>query len=166
MKITGSPSTEKSRWLPRVARVILGMFLSLLWACARPTGTSPEGSQNGQNGTPYTGLWIAPESDKTSFELDLVQNGLLIEGYHAALVGDAGNIEAALRTDRDAASVRGRVEGDGRAVVRFELRKYKGSGEATLTLSGGRLKWKLISASGDVVLPKSCVLLKQSSASH
>lgn len=166
MTFSGAISIKKSRGLPLLSFVILCLFSLLVSACVGQAGKPSSASQKAQNGSPYTGLWIAPENDKTSFELDLIQNGPWIEGYHAALVGETGNIEAALRTDAGAASLRGRVEADGRAVVKFELRKYKGSGEAILSLSGGRLKWKLISASGEVVLPKSCVLLKQSEGVH
>jgi hypothetical protein len=114
----------------------------------------------------YTGLWVAPETDKVFFELDLTQNGSAIEGYHAALIGENGSIEAALRTDREPPSIQGEVRADGSALVHFRLRKSLGEGEAVLTLRGDRLKWKLNSASGSPVLPKSCVLLKQAGATH
>jgi hypothetical protein len=166
MKINDSPGIRKLIGHRALAAVALCVPLLFLSACASSNVTAQEGGQKKLTESPYTGLWVAPENDKTSFELDLTQNGSLIEGYHAALVGDTGNIEAALRTDREGASVRGSVGGDGFATVKFELRKYRGSGEATLSLKGDRLKWKLTSTSGDSVLPKTCVLFKQMSALH
>jgi hypothetical protein len=106
---------------------------------------------------------VAPETDKISFELDLIQRDLVLEGYHAALIGESGAIEVALRSDREPPSVRGRIDAEGRALVHFELRKNAGSGEAMLRVSGNKLTWKLLSVSGAAVLPKSCVLQKQSS---
>ena len=131
------------------------MVVALLAGCTSPSHPGPEASERTPNRLSFTGLWVAPETDKTSFELDLSQHGQELEGYHAALVGDTGNIEAALRLDREPPSVRGRVGDDGRAQVRFELRKSSGFGEAVLTLSGDKLRWRLLSSSGASVLPKS-----------
>lgn len=142
------------------------LILLLLSGCSAPSKSASRVSPKPQKGLSYTGLWVAPEDDNTSFELDLVQNGVLIEGYHAALIPETGNIEAALRTDRDPPSVRGRLVENGSVTVHFELRRSKGSGEAVLTTKGDKLKWKLISTSGASVLPKSCVLLRQAATEH
>ena len=146
----------------------VGVFLILLLflGCSAPSKSASTVPPKPQKGLSYTGLWVAPENDKTSFELDLEQNGTLVEGYHAALVPETGNIEAALRTDRDEPSVRGRIVENGRVTVHFELRRSAGSGEAVLTTKGDTLKWKIISSSGASVLPKSCVLLRQAASEH
>lgn len=142
------------------------LLLLLLSGCSTPSKSASTVPPKIQKGLSYTGLWVAPEDDKTSFELDLVQNGSLIEGYHAALVPETGNIEAALRTDRDPPSVRGRILENNSVKVHFELRRSAGSGEAVLTTKGDKLKWQLISSSGASVLPKSCVLLRQAATDH
>lgn len=142
------------------------LLLLLLSGCGAPSKSASTAPSKIQKGLSYTGLWVAPEDDKTSFELDLVQNGSFVEGYHAALVPETGNIEAALRTDRDPPSVRGQIFENGSVTVHFELRRSKGSGEAVLTTKGDKLKWKLISSSGVSALPKSCVLLRQTATEH
>lgn len=147
-------------------RHLLLLFVFGFSSCSFSPASRPPSGGNSGKAAVYTGLWIAPETDKTFFELDLTQNGSVIQGYHAALIEETGSIEAALRTDHDVPSIQGEVRNDGSAVVRFRLRKAVGEGEAVLTLRGDRLKWRLISATGAPVLPKSCNLLKQAGAVH
>ena len=146
--------------------LLLGLLLLGLAGCVHSPPIAAGKSGTGAGEGAYTGLWVAPENDKISFELDLTQRNLLLEGYHAALVGDSGAIEVALPSDREPPSVRGRIDAEGRAWVHFELRKSAGSGEAMLRVSGNKLTWKLLSVSGAEVLPKSCVLLKQAGPTH
>ena len=145
--------------------LLLLLVLLLAGCSSAPRGADGIGTKSSLNPS-FTGLWVAAETDKTSFELDLTQVGTAIEGYHAALVGQAGLIEVALRTDPEPPSVRGRVSAVGRASVQFQLRKSSGSGEALLTIKGDRLKWQLISVSGAAQLPKKCVLYRQSGPAH
>ena len=145
-------------------RVLLLLLFLFLQGCASG-GASRVASKPGSNPS-FTGLWVVPETDKTSFELDLVQTGTAVEGYHAALVGKTAQIEAALRSDREPPSVYGRIGSEGKALVQFQLRKGAGAGEALLTLNGDKLRWKLVSSSGASLLPKSCVLFRQGGAAH
>lgn len=166
MESLGCNSQQKIGKSQICSRAILLYFLFLLPSCIAPSPTSSTSSTKVRNNSSYTGLWVAPEDDKTSFELDLEQSGLLLEGYHAALDPNTANIEAALRTDRDPPSVRGQISEKGSAIVRFDLRRGVGGGEAVLTMNGDKLKWKIISSTGASVLPKSCVLFRQSAAEH
>ena len=115
---------------------------------------------------PFTGLWVAPESESVSFELDLKQTATHIEGYHAVLVMPNGRIEVALPTDGGQPSVKGDLVSRSTAMVRYVLRKNAGSGEGTLTLSGNKLVWKLTHSSGENCFPATCSLLLQKPSAH
>jgi hypothetical protein len=154
------------RWCSKPLGNVLLLLALILGGCVSGSrGTATAKAKPPLNAS-FTGLWLAPESDKTSFELDLTQVGTAIEGYHAALVGETGQIEAALRTDPKPPSVRGRVSEEGKAVVQFQLRKSSGGGEALLSLRGDRLKWEVTSLWGEARLPKRCVLYKQSPSGY
>jgi hypothetical protein len=115
---------------------------------------------------PFTGLWIAPESQAVSFELDLRQSGSHIEGYHAVLVLPGGRIEVALPTDGKPPSVQGDLLSSSVAKVSYQLRNGAGSGEATLTRRGNKMNWHLLSATGEQCLPVDCPLERQTVAPH
>ena len=115
---------------------------------------------------PFTGLWVAPESESVSFELDLKQTAAHIEGYHAVLVMPSGRIEVSLPTDGGQPSVKGDLISTNTARVRYVLRKNAGSGEGTITLNGKKIVWKLLQSSGENVFPATCSLLLQKPASH
>jgi hypothetical protein len=138
-------------------RLILSVVACILQSCA----TSPEGQK-----TMFGGLWIAPESEASSFELDLTQNGPRIEGYHAALVKGSGQIEVALPSDGDPPSVTGTTTDRSSARVRFKLRRGKGGGEALLVRKWDKLIWTVTQSEGEALLPQTCTLKRQASAPH
>ncbi len=149
----------------KLNRSVLLLLSFLFFQGCASEGASRAAAQPGAKPS-FTGLWVVPETDKTSFELDLVQTGAAVEGYHAALVGKTAQIEAALRSDREPPSIHGQIGSEGKALVQFQLRKGAGAGEALLTLNGDKLRWQLVSSSGASLLPRSCVLFRQGGAVH
>lgn len=115
---------------------------------------------------PFTGLWVAPETESVSFELDLKQTASHIEGYHALLVMPGGRIEVALPTDGGQPSVKGDLISKNTARIRYVLRKNAGSGEGTITLHGKKIVWQLIHATGENCFPATCSLILQKPSAH
>ncbi len=114
----------------------------------------------------FTGLWIAPDSEKALFELDLVRKGDRLEGYHSAILSGGNQIDSILRADNAAPSIMGTVK-DGGARVQFEVRNRTGTGEAFLKLvSGKKMLWTRLSTSGGQTLPETCVLIRQPRPKH
>jgi len=114
----------------------------------------------------YTGVWIAPDSESALFELDLVQNGKRIEGYHSAILTGGNQIDAVLRADNAAPSIRGAVI-EGGAHVDFEVRNRQGSGDAFLKMvTHNKVIWTRERSSGGQTLPESCVLIRQAPTTH
>ncbi len=142
----------KAMWLPILA------CLFLISACASAPSTRSSSAS-------FTGLWVAPESEKTSFELDLVQTGDRIEGYHAVILPGTLGIDAPLRADGAPYSIQGAVtERVGR--VRFSARKGESRGEAQIALKNNRLQWRILSSNGSALLPTSCELYRQPIVAH
>ena len=139
-------------YYPQMKRVFFSFIVTLfLSACATQT---------------YTGLWIAPDSESALFELDLVQTGERIEGYHSAVLTGGNQIDAVLRADNAAPSIRGTViKGD--AHVDFEVRHRQGNGDAILKkMSYNKILWTRGRSSGGQSLPESCVLVRQANQPH
>lgn len=136
----------------QMKRVIFSFIVALgLSACASRT---------------YTGLWIAPDSESALFELDLVQNGERIEGYHSAILTGGNQIDAVLRADNASPSIRGALVAGG-ARVDFELRNRQGNGDALLKMvTHNKMIWTRGRSSGGQTLPESCVLIRQAPPPH
>lgn len=114
----------------------------------------------------FTGLWIAPDSEKVLFELDLVRKGDRVEGYHSAILSGGNQIDSVLRADNAAPSIMGTVV-DGGARVQFEVRNRAGGGEAFMKLvSGKKMVWTRISTSGGQTVPETCILIRQPQPKH
>ena len=114
----------------------------------------------------FTGVWIASESEKALFELDLVRKGNRVEGYHSAILTGSNQIDAVLRADKAAPSIMGTLQ-EGGARVQYEVRNRTGSGEAFLELkSRKKLIWRRLSTSGDPTLPETCLLIRQDPPAH
>lgn len=138
-------------------RLVLLATACILQSCA---------SSSESKKTVFGGLWIAPESEANSFELDLTQSGTQVQGYHAALVKDSGQIEVALPSDGDPPSITGATTDASTAKVHFKLRRGKGSGEALLVRKWDKLIWTVTQAEGDALLPQTCILKRQATTPH
>lgn len=137
------------------------LFL-LVAACILPScASSPDGPK-----TVFGGLWIAPESEANSFELDLTQNGTQVQGYHAALVKGSGQIEVALPSDGEPPSLSGTTTDTSTARVHFKLRRGKGGGEALLVRKSDKLIWTVTQTEGEALLPQTCILKRQATTPH
>jgi hypothetical protein len=107
-------------------------------------------------GGDFTGTWASKTTDAITFALDLKQKGSRVEGYHNA-VAQGGRRVDDVQPDTGQPSVSGSVRGRV-AHVTFNSGYGDGTGEATITLNGNRLEWKIIKSSGMHYLPSASVL--------
>jgi hypothetical protein len=107
----------------------------------------------------FTGSWASKANGDFEFSLDLTQKGNRLEGYHTAVALHGRRIDAVLPSDGPP-SVAGIISG-GVAEVHFQSGYSDATGEATISLHGNKLEWKIIKSSGAHYLPESCVLYRQ-----
>jgi hypothetical protein len=104
----------------------------------------------------FTGTWASKTTDAITFSLDLKQRGSRIEGYHNA-VAQGGRRVDDVQPDTGHPSISGSVQGRV-AYVTFSSGYGDGTGEATITLNGNKLDWKITKSSGMHYLPSASVL--------
>ena len=111
----------------------------------------------------FTGSWGSKADDAVAFSLDLTQAGNHIEGYHSA-VAQHGNRIDAVTPDDGQPSITGDVS-EGVAHLRFRSgysdATDAATGEATITISGNTLEWKITKSSGVHYLPTSSTLYRR-----
>ena len=110
----------------------------------------------GASNKPFAGVWDFNAGKASSFTLELTQVGNHIEGYHTAIAHRGNRIDA-VRPKEGKPSITGDVVA-GVAHVRFFSGYGDGAGEATLTLNGNKLEWRITRSSGAHYLPTSCIL--------
>jgi len=132
-----------------MTRTLFILFVSsILASLARAEGTGD-----------FTGTWASKTTDAITFALDLKQTGSRIEGYHNA-VAQSGRRVDDVQPDSGKPSISGSVRGRV-AHVTFSSGYGDGTGEATITLNGNRLDWKITKSSGMHSLPSASVLHRQ-----
>jgi len=133
-----------------MTRKLLILLLAYLLAFMNATAHGAPG---------FTGSWDSKENGDFAFSLDLTQKGNRLEGYHSAVALHGRRLDAVLPSDGPP-SIVGIISG-GVAKVRFQSGYSDATGEATITLHGNKLEWKITGSSGVHYLPESCVLYRQ-----
>jgi hypothetical protein len=107
----------------------------------------------------FTGSWVSKADDAIVFSLDLTQAGSRIKGYHIAVAHHGNRIDAVMPDD-GRPSITGAVS-RGVAHLRFRSGYSEATGEATITLHGNKLEWKITKSSGIHYLPTSSILYRR-----
>ena len=111
---------------------------------------------SGAGKKPFAGVWDFNAGNASSFTLELTQTGNHIEGYHTAIAHRGNRIDAILPKEGKP-SITGDVIA-GVAHISFRSGYSDATGEATLTLNGNKLEWKITRSSGAHYLPTTCIL--------
>jgi hypothetical protein len=104
----------------------------------------------------FTGSWDTLPDENRSFSLDLVQTGNDVAGYHDAVSQHGNRIDSATAKDGPPTIV-GSVK---HGIAHVTLKSGDESGQATITIKGDTMEWKMTKSDGVYIVPQKAVLFR------